>query len=558
MNKKIITGAVSAAVLSLSGVVYADTTSDLVNALVTKGVLTEEEGALLSKGHDKKKANTPVLTNKGGKFKLQSADGKNEIALTGRMHFDYRNSDLDENDFGDGDGHNEEYDIDGKSTSASEFEMRRARIGIKGKLDGMWKYDVVLNANGKSGNNLDTASLTWAAMKPFQIQVGRFKQAFNLEGLTSSNDIDFNERSFMNQISPHKKLGIAFKGTPTKGMTYAVTKYQEGYKNNVVEEENNYSGRLTYNWAEANKIKDSIFHVGIAGFTEDYSQKAKTSSNGNSAQSAYSVTQSASSTVTSVTGGTDFATTHSRLFKFKSAGRGYSPLAALDVQGEYLTGGGASEHAKSAVHHENRFAALEGIFAKGPFKLQAEYGRGKFEGKNEIQGNGAEADVEIGYISANYILTGEHYSKSYKGGKMKGIKVKNPFDFEKGTGTGAFEIGARYEYLGIDDAKVTNVSGYDENRARGAWDCPAGTSAASGTSATYGTGTGATGTLNGCDLDIHQYTIGLKWIANPNVLAKVSLTYSDYGEDLIAPDFADSGESFDSETLLQTRVQWMF
>ena len=54
MNNKIITGAVSAAVLSLSGMVYADTTSDLVNALVTKGVLTEEEGALLSKGHDKK------------------------------------------------------------------------------------------------------------------------------------------------------------------------------------------------------------------------------------------------------------------------------------------------------------------------------------------------------------------------------------------------------------------------------------------------------------------------------------------------------------------------
>jgi phosphate-selective porin OprO/OprP len=45
----------------------------------------------------------------------------------------------------------------------------------------------------------------------------------------------------------------------------------------VVEDENNYSGRLTYNWAEANKIKDSIFHVGIAGFSEDYSVRPKTS-----------------------------------------------------------------------------------------------------------------------------------------------------------------------------------------------------------------------------------------------------------------------------------------
>ena len=529
MNNKILTGAVSAAVLSLSGMVYADTTEDLVNALVTKGVLTEEEGALLSKGHDKKKANTPVVTNKGGKFSIQSADGKNEIALTGRMHFDYRNSDLDDSDFGNSDA--DDYDIDTKSVSASEFEMRRARIGIKGKLDGMWKYDVVLNANGKSGKNLDTASLTWAAMKPFQIQFGRFKQAFNLEGLTSSNDIDFVERSFMNQISPHKKLGVAFKGAPTKGMTYALTKYQEGYSNDTLENENNYSGRLTYNWAEANKIKDSIFHVGISGFTEDYSARPKTSSNGSSADIENN----------------DFgATTHSTLFKFKSAGRGYSPLATINVQGEDLRNGGASQYGKTANHHENRFAALEGIFAKGPFKIQAEYGQGKFEGENEVSNTGAEADVKIGYISANYILTGEHYSKSYKGGKMKGIKVKNPFDFEKGTGTGAWEIGARYEYLGVDDIKMTQASGLgEETRIRGAFDC-------GGAVADTYKGTGA-----GCDLDVHQYSIGVKWIANPNVLAKASLTYSDYGEDVMPPDIAGS-DTFDSETLLQTRIQWMF
>ena len=194
MNKKIISTAVSAAVLSMSGVVFADTTEDLVNALVTKGVLTEEEGNLLSKGHDKVKKNTPKLESKGGKFTIKSADEKNELALTGRMHFDFRNSDLDDNDFGTDGTVSDKWDIDGKSVSAQEFEMRRARIGIKGKLDGVWKYDIVLNANGKSGKHLDTASLTFAAMKPFQIQAGRFKQAFNLEGLTSSNDIDFNER----------------------------------------------------------------------------------------------------------------------------------------------------------------------------------------------------------------------------------------------------------------------------------------------------------------------------------------------------------------------------
>ena len=530
MNKKIISGAVSAAVLSMSGGVFADTTEDLVNALVTKGVLTEEEGSLLSKGHDKVKKNTPKLESSGGKFTIKSADEKNEIALTGRMHFDFRNSDLDENDFGTDGTVSDKWDIDGKSVSAQEFEMRRARIGVKGKLDGVWKYDIVLNANGKSGKHLDTASLTFAAMKPFQIQAGRFKQAFNLEGLTSSNDIDFNERSFLNQISPHKKLGIAFKGVPTKGMTYALTKYQEGYSNDTIEDEQNYSGRFTYNFAEAQGNKDSIFHVGIAGFTEDYSVKPKTSSNPSNSTDVQD------------------QTTHSRLFNFKSAGRGYSPLAAIDIEGENHPYGGASSSGKVANHHESKFAALEGIFATGPFKLQGEYGRGNFEGTNEVSNANAEADIETGYVSASYILTGESYADSYKEGIMKGIKVKNPFDFEKGTGKGAFEIGARYEYLGIDDVKLsqgTAGTGTTATRLRGAWDCNA------SLNDTY---TSAAG----CDLDIHQYTVGLKWIANPNVLAKVSLTYSDYGHDLRAPDFGSETEKFDSETLLQTRVQWMF
>ena len=85
----------------------------------------------------------------------------------------------------------------------------------------------------------------------------------------------------------------------------------------------------------------------------------------------------------------------------------------------------------------------------------------------------------------------------------------------------------------------------EETRIRGAFDC-------GGAVADTYKGTGA-----GCDLDVHQYSIGVKWIANPNVLAKASLTYSDYGQDVMPPDIAGS-DTFDSETLLQTRIQWMF
>ena len=516
MKNKIITGAVSAAVLSLSGIVFADTTEDLVNALVTKGVLTEEEGALLSKGHDKKKANTPILKNKGGKFSIQSADGANEIALTGRMHFDYRATDVDDDAMDNTDA--DEYDVDGKSMS-DEFEMRRARIGIKGKLSNIWKYDAVLNANGKSGKNLDTASLTFAPSKPFQIQFGRFKQAFNLEGLTSSNDIDFNERSFINQISPHKKLGVAIKGEPKKGMTYMFTKYQEAYNTNDIENENNYSGRLTYDFASANKIKDSIFHVGISGFTEDYSITPKSSSNIGTS-------------------------THAKFLKIKSAGRGFSPLFRMDQGGETLSVAQASGKAKKNVRVQSAIMGLEGIVAKGPFKLQGEYAAGKFESEDHITGADMNADIEMAYLTASYILTGEHYSKSYKGGKMKGIKINNPFDFETGKGMGAWEIGARFEHLDIDNMDIDNTGAATNSRFVGAVDCGV------ATDDDYSTCNNGKGGAN-------QYTIGLKWIANQNVLAKVSYTYADYDHDIIAKDLS-SNEAFDSEQLVQTRIQWMF
>ena len=51
--KKLTTAIALSGIISLPVVSFADSTEDLVNALVTKGVLTEEEGALLSKNNTK-------------------------------------------------------------------------------------------------------------------------------------------------------------------------------------------------------------------------------------------------------------------------------------------------------------------------------------------------------------------------------------------------------------------------------------------------------------------------------------------------------------------------
>ncbi len=91
--------------VGFSGNSMADSTDDILNALIAKGVLTEEEGALLMKGRtgekeaaEAKKLKSASVKEKDGAFSLASGDGKNSIALTGRLHFDFRQSDLNEFD----------------------------------------------------------------------------------------------------------------------------------------------------------------------------------------------------------------------------------------------------------------------------------------------------------------------------------------------------------------------------------------------------------------------------------------------------------------------------
>ncbi len=69
--------------------VMADTTDDIINALVAKGVLTEEEGALIQKGRqgekdvaDKKSKESASGKVKTGTISLESGDGNNSSALS--------------------------------------------------------------------------------------------------------------------------------------------------------------------------------------------------------------------------------------------------------------------------------------------------------------------------------------------------------------------------------------------------------------------------------------------------------------------------------------------
>ena len=80
IQNKILVGAVALATASISANVYADSTQDLIDALITKGVLTEDEGALLAKGRKAEKKNEGKVGFKNG-FKLESPDGESNMKI---------------------------------------------------------------------------------------------------------------------------------------------------------------------------------------------------------------------------------------------------------------------------------------------------------------------------------------------------------------------------------------------------------------------------------------------------------------------------------------------
>jgi phosphate-selective porin OprO/OprP len=524
-NKKLAV-AVSSAVLLMAGqVALADSATDIVDALVAKGVLTEEEGKLITKGHTSKTKVTPVVKEKDGAFILESANEANSIALTGRMHLDYRNSNLDEQDIG---AVRSDRDL---ASLADQFDLRRARIGVKGKFAKDFKYEVVANIPGTA--TVDVAYFDFAKYDAIQIRGGKFKQPFGLEELISSNNLTMMERSYLDQTVPGKKIGLQVMGSPAKGLTYALSTYQfnDTERDLYGDGELSGAGRTTFNFAESMGDKERVMHIGLAALNSTYSIGGASSSQ---------------------TSGDASATSRATISSFRSAGRGLNNV----FRGQVFTGncntasaGCASEYGAKVTHRQ---VGLEGIFAQGSWKLQVEYARGQYKGEmlgvnNPLSSSSTysttEYDTNTGYIEAGYILSGEKYADSYKGGVFSSFKPKNNFDIDNNQ-WGLLELAFRFEGYQVDDIVM---AGNSNNRVQGSL-----SSYASGTNtATNGSGVKATG---------KTFTGGIRWILNPNLVFKANYAHTRLGNDFIPIDTVASTSlmPIQSESIIMTRMQYMF
>ncbi|MDO9366816.1 MAG: porin [Methylotenera sp.] len=373
----------------------ADSTDDIVNALIAKGVLTEEEGSLLTKGRagEKEAAANKAKGAVTAKYKdgivIGTEDGKNSIQINGRLHADYRSFDYSKSDNGSNAV---------SATGADTFDIRRARIGAKVKFLDHYSGEVVFNGTG-SAPVLDVAYLDIAWWKPATIRVGQFKMPYSLEQLTSSNNIDFVERSFVDAYIPAKETGAMLHGSPFKGVTYGLAastgRGQNGIEDDVRVDGVDVIGRATVNLAEIMDNKDMVLHGGLAFSEGDISKSTGLGGN--------------------------------RSTEAKGASFFTAPVVA-------------STNLVDASIDRSRFG-LETALAYGPFKVQGQYSKTNFD--FETATRGYDVDVKTYYVQALWTITGESHADRYKNGAFGGLKPKNNFDPAKLSG-GAWEVGVRY------------------------------------------------------------------------------------------------------------------
>ena len=468
-----------------------------------------------------------------------------EAKVTGRVHFDARNISTDLNT---------SYDRDSASVGDT-FEVRRARIGITGSINKDIAYEVVGNGVGGTTNWIDTAFINYGFNKKAQVRAGRFKQPFSLEEMTSSNNIDFMERSYGNQMAPGKRLGAMVHGEPMKGLTYGVSIFQDGF--NEITNQNGLgtkqAARFTLNLAEMNDIKDTVLHIGV-GYTGGESSVVPVNS-GN--------TSSAADPITRAT-----------IVALRSENRGQANVYRAQIGGDTLraatttlsgttattVGGlGYNQSANNAITINQKLRGVEFAGARGPFKFQMETFNSKYDAKGTAQNltTNATADHAMGvevkadYMEFMYNITGESFTDAYKGGNFGGIKPKTNFMTDYGgvvgNGTGAWQVGFR-------------ASKYSANLPVTASGCT--TTGSCATSVTSGASNIGSRVQNAESAKTNTYA--LNWILNSNARVMFNYAETKFGHNIVMLDTNNSdssttyGGATDKERVFSVRTQINF
>jgi len=431
-----------------------------------------------------------------------------EAKLTGRVHYDMRAINNDLASLPDRDS----------ASVGSNYELRRARIGFTGSINKQIQFEGVANAVGSTTNIIDTAFINYGYNQDAQVRVGRFKQPFSLEENTSSNNIDFMERSYVNQITPGKKLGAMLHGANEAGFTYAVSMFQEGFDELTNREGAGRQGavRVTGDLAKLAKLSEgnTVVHLGLGATKGAYEILATTTGN-------------TTDTVPTTTRGT--------IVSFRDENRGLSNAYRLQIQGDKIFSAGNNLPSDNTTNINKTMQGLEIALANGPFKFQSEYANSEF-GATHIKcewtaaktctGRGTasiDAEVKTKYLELMWNITGEDFAKSYSKGTFGGIKPTSEFMKDYGgvvgNGTGAWQVGYRYSTY---DVAV--------KQALGATDGPTGQKLQDGSNLSMTSGGANNNSRYQNSPSAKTNTLGVNWILNSNARVMFNFARTNFGK----------------------------
>ena len=316
---------------------------------------------------------------KGG-IKVKTDDGRFEGSLSGRIHYDINVID------GDEDG-----DLLGSSGDLSDVFFRRARLTFSGKAYG-WEYKFEQDFGGGAPTERDLYIAT--KLGSGKLLLGQFKPFRGMEEMTSSNEITFMERPYVQANFPSEQfsMGAGYTGGGD-AFTYAIgvqNRKVDGAGNNSSEDMVT-SARLTF--APLNS-DGSVLHFGLSGSVDNLNRTGAGVQN------------------------TDRVTV-------QYAGRN---VGTLNLSSPFI---------------EGTFIGAELGAAFGPFFIQSEY----MQGDLDLVAAGASEKTAAYYVQTSFHVTGE--SKPYKSGVFKSVKPNNTF--------GAVELKARYEMAENKDAVAADA-----------------------------------------------------------------------------------------------------
>ena len=344
---------------------------------------------------------------------LSTADGRNSISLTGRIHFD----------MGDYLDYNPQSRKTGTQDLNSGVNLRRGRIGVVGKVAGDWNYGLIYDfggsndsgpgnpggTNAANGGGVEQAFLAYNGFKPLWLEGGYLDLPWTLDEATSSNDIMFMERATPGVIAQNLAAGDFRSGVGGHWNNDRLwvgmygTSGASGASHAGVGEQFGAIGRATYQVLQSDNYS---FHVGV-----DAEGLIKPPTN-NGVRS-----------ITSFSDRPELRIDTTQILNAGTIGTAANPVTGASVFGAELAGGFGPAFAQAEYYHFN-------------------VSRG---------GTGApNLNFDGGYVEGSYTITGEHRRYIPTTGAYSGISPAHPFSIEEST-WGAWELAARYSVMDLND-----------------------------------------------------------------------------------------------------------